>query len=57
MDTGLEQSRTPVGASLEAFVVTAAVTGAAAAALLVGLTWKHLRAKQISPADGPIMVE
>jgi hypothetical protein len=57
MVTEIEQGHIAGGASFEVFVVTAAVTGVAGAVLLAGLTWRHLWAKQISPADSPIRVE
>jgi hypothetical protein len=45
------------GGSGELFVVTLAGTMVVAVAVLARLTWKHLRSRQISPADTPIVVE
>jgi hypothetical protein len=43
--------------SLELFTVSLVGTLAIAAAVLVGVSWKHLRARTVAPADAPIVVE
>ncbi len=43
--------------SLELFTVSLVSTLGIAVAVLIGVTWKHLRAKAVAPADAPIVVE
>jgi hypothetical protein len=43
--------------SLELFTVSLVGTLALAVAILVGVSWRHLKAKTITPADAPIVVE
>lgn len=43
--------------SSEIFVVTLVGTMVLGAAVLVGLSWRHLRSRYLSPADRPIVVE
>ena len=43
--------------SVESFVVTVEGIMLLGAAVLVRLSWKRLRATQVSPADAPIVVD
>ena len=43
--------------SLELFTMSLVGTLAIAVAVLVGVSWKHLRARAVAPADTPIALE
>ncbi len=57
MEPGPTPDHESTDASLELFTVALVGTLAVAVAILVGVSWKHLRAKAIAPADAPIVVE
>jgi hypothetical protein len=52
-----EWEEEPNEAKFELFTVSLVGTLALAAAVLILMSWKRLRAKVIAPADAPILVE